>query len=216
MNSKQPTATTVNSSSRKSNKLSTKKPLKTASASTINNPPASLIKCQHPIKPVNGTGNSNQARVAGKEEEGSESLEDIQKRFELELKFCIESLEDSFAESSSSGQTAGDRRTDEKLKIYKLLKNPKTSVIRKRQVMSLLGDYRLKMAQERKQNSSATATKISNCLSDGRKSSKPKAVFVRKVNKSNNANSMESASKFTFNFNSTNQSASGTSCSSSS
>lgn len=148
-----------------------------------------------------------------------ESTQDIQLRFESELKWCLQSLESCLIEASTNAKTSNSAATERKLqestRVYNTLRNPKTSVIRKRQLMNqYFGDYRTAMAKEKEKYSGMqTRSRIRNCLAASRaiKSSHlPSGKFLRKkANKSDLASSTSESTSFTFNFdaNDNNQSA---------
>ena len=70
--------------------------------------------------------------------------EEDQVKFEAELAWCLEKLQASL----ESGKLS-PKQVDDAAKTYKLLVNPKTAYIKKRQLMrTTFGDYRVKMEKD--------------------------------------------------------------------
>jgi hypothetical protein len=152
-----------------------------------------------------------------KKEDEEETPEQLQKRFEKELKWCLETLDtilvsDSSSASSSSGGSGGSAaatRLREGQKVRNSLRSSKTSVIRKRLLMSnFFGDYRSKMAKE--ELKFQTKSSISNCLKQEGKTKKSGVFLKKRLNKtatnpqdaSSVSTSTSSSNHFTFNFDS--------------
>jgi len=144
-------------------------------------------------KPSNGS--------LSQEVEKEDTPEDIQKRFQKELKWCLDTLDSLLVCESSSSTSSGSSSTriQEGQKVLKLLSNPKTSVIRKRQLMSnFFGDYRSKMAKEEGNlKTQANKSTISNCL----KKPGTSGVFLKKRTNKSKVNDAPASQRFSFNFN---------------
>ena len=118
--------------------------------------------------------------------------------------WCIEQLELSL----QSGKL-NEKRSTEVNKSIKTLKNPKTPLIKMRQLMrSQFGDYRSKMASEEKSAGKLDMNKVK--LAEVAKEKCEKSKFVKKsaslttdakndANKSDTNNSTPSSFRFSFN-----------------
>lgn len=160
---------------------------------------------------INGEPAISETKDA-KDEEVEESPEEKQIKFDRELKWCLQSLEKCFIDeptsSSKPSTSSAGIRLKEANRVYNLLRNSKTSVIRKRQLMSgYFGDYRSKMSKEQaKFKSNASNSKISNILSGQLKEDQQtkRGVFIKKriAKTDTDSNSAQaSASPFNFSFN---------------
>lgn len=104
------------------------------------------------------------APVATKSE-AEESVDDALERFPLELRWCLQQLEDTMKKKKSTPREAEDI-----LKSYKVLAGQKAPLVKKRQLMrSLFGDYRKKMAEEEKKFKMGTPS-LKTCSSAPSKS----------------------------------------------
>ncbi|CAH1775189.1 unnamed protein product [Owenia fusiformis] len=87
--------------------------------------------------------------------------EDTMYKFELEVLWCINQLE--LGVQNSKG---GPKQVQSSLKLIKVLRNPKTPMVKKRQVMNkTFGDYRKKMADEQKKYGSSVKKMSINPIS---------------------------------------------------
>uniref|UniRef100_A0A336M2Z0 CSON001169 protein n=1 Tax=Culicoides sonorensis TaxID=179676 RepID=A0A336M2Z0_CULSO len=99
----------------------------------------SIPKLQQPI-PSTSQGNQ------------SEDQREAQEKFELELAWCIQRLE----ETLNSGKL-NQKQTDDAIKTMKILKSSSQPTVKKRQIMrQTFGDYRTKMAEDEKTYSIST------------------------------------------------------------
>ncbi|KAK6997410.1 hypothetical protein SK128_003434, partial [Halocaridina rubra] len=78
--------------------------------------------------------------------ETDDNQDDALERFPLELRWCLQQLEQAMEKKKSNPKEAEDI-----LKSYKILAGRKAPFVKKRQLMrSMFGDYRKKMAEEEK------------------------------------------------------------------
>lgn len=140
------------------------------------------ISKSKPIVAQPSTSTSN-----GNDENSSTNLEsdEVQQRFQLELAWCIQKLEESL-----NSKKLNQKQTDDTLKTLKVLCSKTQTLIKKRQLMrQTFGDYRAKMAEDERK----FALDPNSFQFKGPPSGK-ESYFVKK------AAILESGKEFKFNF----------------
>ncbi|KAK3865077.1 hypothetical protein Pcinc_029283 [Petrolisthes cinctipes] len=123
------------------------------------------------VKPSGGGGGVKPSGGGG----GGGGDEAAQERFAVELRWCVEQLEASIQKKKGS-----TKQNEDLIKSYKTLISSKAPMVKKRQVMSaLFGDYRSKMAKEKKEMKIEPPKIKTNSVAPG------KSMFLKKSIKNN-------------------------------
>ncbi|EEC09665.1 conserved hypothetical protein [Ixodes scapularis] len=119
--------------------------------------------------------------------------EDLQERFERELCWCVEQLNITLSETDPS-----KKKYSEYLRALQTLQNPKTCMVKKRQVMSTtLGNYRDKMRQQKSKFMAECARKTNLQTSA---SAVPQSIFLKTTALKHGKDEAPSPSQFQFGF----------------